>query len=147
MDAPTHAKGGYFPLFSNIDFALEHRIRRTGESNVLEGLIAGFLEADLQVVAAFDIALTGTTRLPKIRSTGRDAGLHLQIEYLRRKASANPGLTYTPQFLSDLGTAWQDFTGTETVQSIDTVWERVTVDDTTTGQTKRFGRVRVVTVP
>ncbi len=93
------------------------------------------------------ITATGTTGLPNIRSTGTDASLHLIIEYLRRKASTNPGLTYTPQFLTDLGAAWQDFTGTETVQSIDTVWERVTVEDTATGELKRFGRVKVSTSP
>ncbi len=90
------------------------------------------------------ISNTGTTGLPNIRSTGTGASRRLKIEYLRRKASGNPGLSYNPQFLSDLGTAWQDFTGTETVQSIDSVWERVTVDDTVTGEPKRFGRVKVV---
>ena len=92
-------------------------------------------------------ASTGTSGLPNIRSTGSGASRRLKIEYLRSKASNNSGLSYTPQFLSDLGAAWQDFTGTETVQSIDSEWERVTVEDTLSGQTKRFGRVKVVTTP
>ena len=93
------------------------------------------------------ISNTGITGLPNIRSTGSGASRHLKIEYLRRKATTNPGLSFTPQFLSELGAAWQDFAGPETVQSIDSVWERVTVDDTTTGEPKRFGRVKVVAGP
>ncbi len=114
-----------------------------GVNNLLE---RAFNLSPLQPGAATLITGTGTTGLPNIRSTGSGASRRLKIEYLRRKSSTNPGLSYTPQFLSELGTASQDFTGPETVQSIDSVWERVTVDDTTTGEPKRFGRVRVVTV-
>ncbi len=98
---------------------------------------------------ALPILITGagTAGLPNIRSTGTGASRRLIIEYLRRKATNNPGLSYIPQFSPDLGAAWQDFAGTETVQSIDTEWERVTVEDPTTGEPKRFGRVKVVAGP
>ena len=70
------------------------------------------------------------------------------IQYLRRKASANSGLTYTPQFCSSLTDSgprgWATATGTETVESIDSEWERVTVEENASGYEKRFGRVKVV---
>ena len=69
------------------------------------------------------------------------------IQHLRRKASANSGLSYTPQFcssLTDSGPAgWATAAGTETVQSIDTEWERVTIEEDASGDEKRFGRVKV----
>ncbi len=69
------------------------------------------------------------------------------IQYLRSKASANSGLTYTPQFCSSLtgsGPAgWATASGTEMVQSIDSEWERVTVEENASGHEKRFGRVKV----
>ncbi|MEI6569100.1 MAG: hypothetical protein WCR20_20640, partial [Verrucomicrobiota bacterium] len=69
----------------------------------------------------------------------------LRVEYLRRKASTNPCITYTAQFSSD-NSSWVDYTGTATVTSIDGTWERVVVDDPSPG-TKRFSRVKVVTSP
>ena len=81
-----------------------------------------------------------------IRRTGQPQVF--SIQYLRRKASTNPGLTYTPQFcssLTDSGPAgWTTATGMETVQSIDSEWERVTVEENASGNPKRFGRVKVV---
>jgi hypothetical protein len=93
------------------------------------------------------VAGTGTRGLPSISVIGANPSSLLRMEYIRLKASANSQLNYTPQFSSDLGTTWQDFTGTETVQSIDVNWERVTVEESATGQTKRFGRVKVVALP
>lgn len=93
------------------------------------------------------VANTGTSGLPSITATGRGAGLHLKIEYLRRKASANYGLIYTPQLTSDLTAPWQDFTGIETVESIDADWERVTIEEDASGKDKRFGRVKVTAIP
>lgn len=84
------------------------------------------------------------SRLTIIAQTDSGANRRLIIEYLRLNASTHPGHTYTPQFLTDLGAAWQNFIGTETTESIDDNWERVTVEDTSTGETKRFGRVKVV---
>ena len=66
---------------------------------------------------------------------------------LRRKAGGNPGITYTAQFSSDLDT-WDDFSGAESVSSIDTTWERVVIDDVPPpGATARYGRVKVVLNP
>ncbi len=89
---------------------------------------------------------TGTSGLPLIRRTGQPPVF--SIQYIRLKASTNSGLTYTPQFSSSLdGGAWTAATGTETVESIDSEWERVTITDTASSQTKRFGRVMVTASP
>ena len=70
------------------------------------------------------------------------------IQYPRRKASANSGLSYTPQVCSSLMETgpggWSAATGTETVESIDSEWERVTIEENASGQPKRFGRGRMV---
>jgi hypothetical protein len=76
----------------------------------------------------------------------------LRMEFLRRKfvSATNPGITYTPQFCSNLGT-WENFTGspvsvTDVLPGTD--WERVVVDDpNSTADTKRFGRVKVIKTP
>ncbi|MEO8616482.1 MAG: putative Ig domain-containing protein [Luteolibacter sp.] len=86
---------------------------------------------------------TGTYGLPLLSTVGTGNATRLRMEYLRLKASANPGLIYTPQFSSGLGSTWQSAPGLETVQSINTDWERVTIEDNTIGETKRFGRIRV----
>lgn len=92
--------------------------------------------------------LTGTSGLPRITPVGSGASQRLRLEYVRKKASSNPGITYTPQFsstLQDGGTGgWSAITGPETIQSIDTEWERVVVEDTAgNGLPNRYGRVRV----
>ncbi len=88
---------------------------------------------------------TGTTGLPLIRRTGQPPVF--SIQYLRRKASSNSGLTYSPQFSSSLTASgpdgWATAAGTETVQSIDSEWERVTVEEDASTNDKRFGRVKV----
>jgi hypothetical protein len=89
------------------------------------------------------IANTGTTGLPLIRAIDGPDGRLFSIQYLRRKASTNAGLTYTPQFSSSLNGTWSVVTGTETTESIDSEWERVTVEDASAGGAKRFGRVKV----
>ncbi len=74
-------------------------------------------------------------------------GGKLRLEFLRRKASTNPGITYTAQFGSNL-VAWTDVpVGTPAGTSIDATWERVVVDDPTVGATKSFGRVKVLQTP
>lgn len=75
------------------------------------------------------------------------AALRLRLEYLRRKAATHPGLTYTPQFSSTLTGTWSTATASETVQSIDTNWERVMVEEPANGGDKRFGRVMVSSTP
>jgi M6 family metalloprotease-like protein len=77
---------------------------------------------------------------------GARVGGKLRLEFLRRKASTSPGVTYTPQFSSGVG-SWVDFTGTLTGTAVDSAWERVVVDDPSPGTGKRFGRLKVVQAP
>lgn len=77
---------------------------------------------------------------------GAKVGGVLRMEFLRRKASTNPGITYTPQFSSSLG-GWEPFSGTESISAAaNPDWERVRVDDPV-GGTQRFGRVKVEQTP
>jgi hypothetical protein len=71
----------------------------------------------------------------------------LSVQYVRLKASTNPGIIYLPEFSSNLGAFWSAASGLECVESIDSNWERVTVQDSSTGQRARFGRVKVSTTP
>lgn len=82
---------------------------------------------------------TGTSGLPLITRVG---GL-LRIEFLRRKATTNSGLTYEPQFSDTLANPWSTSTATPTIIDIDSTWERVLIEDDQPGATKRFARVRV----
>jgi hypothetical protein len=67
----------------------------------------------------------------------------LFIEYIRRKASSNPGVTYTVEFSSDLK-IWTAASLPETVVSIDDTWERVVVmDNPPIGSSSRMGRVKI----
>jgi len=82
---------------------------------------------------------TGTLGLPLITRVG---GL-LRIEFLRRKATTNSGLTYEPQFTDTLLDPWSPSTATPTITPIDDTWERVLIEDDQPSATKRFARVRV----
>ena len=94
-------------------------------------------------VRRLSVGGNGTVGLPG----GAVVGGKLRLEFLRRKASTNPGITYTAQFGSDL-TGWTDVpVGTPAGTSIDATWERVVVDDPTVGATKSFGRVKVLQNP
>lgn len=79
------------------------------------------------------------TRLPV---ASRDSQGRLVLEFLRRKASTFPGITYSvetgagPDGLTEMGLAGA------VVSSVDATWERVTVTDVVAGP-NRFGRVRV----
>jgi hypothetical protein len=88
---------------------------------------------------------TGTAGLPASRVIDL-GGRCLVLEYIRRKASTSPGITYAAQFSGNLAT-WQNSTTLENVQSIDAIWERVIVQDHVVGSTRRFGRVRVLPTP
>ena len=69
----------------------------------------------------------------------------LQLTYIRRKASSNPGITYAVEF-SDALAAWAvNPSATETTIVIDSTFDRVTVTDSIT-PAYRFVRVRV-TIP
>ena len=91
---------------------------------------------------------TGTSGLPHSYLAGTGTEARLRIEFIRRKASTEPGIEYYPEFGSglydsDFGPATVLF---ENVTGIDGVWERVVVEDAeTVGSARaRFGRVRVV---
>ena len=118
-----------------------------GIVNLLE---RAFNLSPLQAGATVLTLGTGITGLPLVRTTQGPGGPILTIQYIRRKASTNSGLVYTPQVSSslDANSGWSVAAGTETVESIDTEWERVTVADTNPlAQTTRFGRVKVVASP
>lgn len=90
---------------------------------------------------------TGTSGLPLIRVFESAGGRVLSIQYLLLKAANNPGLTQTPQFSSTLGDigpeGWVDFAGSESSVSIDADRGWVTVEVTSNGYPRRFGRVKV----
>ena len=71
------------------------------------------------------------------------AGSLLRIEFLRRKATTNSGLTYEPQFSDTLLDPWSPSTATPTIIDIDSTWERVLIEDDQPTATKRFARVKV----
>ncbi|MCX6875649.1 MAG: choice-of-anchor D domain-containing protein, partial [Verrucomicrobia bacterium] len=94
-------------------------------------------------VRALTVGADGTAGLPG----GAVVAGVFRIEFLRRKALTHPGIIYTPQFCSDIDT-WIDFAGVPTtVTPVDPTWERVVVDDSYSWVSKRFGRVKVITVP
>jgi len=64
-----------------------------------------------------------------------------RFSYLERRGS---GLQYQAQWSESLDpNSFTDLTGTETRQTIDDQWERVSIDVTIEANTKRFGRVSV----
>ncbi len=90
---------------------------------------------------------TGTSGLPTHQMAPTNSFQTLEIEYLRRRGAAD--LEYIPEFAGDLfSNGWKSGL-TETVESIDSDWERVTVRDPETSETNsaRFGRVRVLFNP
>lgn len=86
---------------------------------------------------------TGLRGLPSIRLENISGSDRLTIEFVRRTSGSGSGLTYTPQFSSDLED-WQPV-GTETVTAINPRWDRVKIVDTlTTNDTsRRFARLEV----
>ena len=99
------------------------------------------ISADFKILEAGN----GTYGLPLINLVPSGTESVLQIEYIRRKASTNPQISYFPEFTTSLtGAEWEVQTA-ETVTSIDADWERVVVSDLvgTSTSNKRFGRIRV----
>lgn len=81
----------------------------------------------------------GTAGLPLIT---RDGQGRLVIEFVRRKASSNPGVAYVVETGDELA-SWSSLSLTNaTVVAIDANWERVTVIDPAVSA-KHFGRVRL----
>lgn len=87
---------------------------------------------------------TSASGLPRITNARSPDGDYFTIHYLRFKACALSGLVYTPQVSSTLTTGgWRTIIGTETLQSIDDTWERVTLTEIPNNQTRRFARIKV----
>lgn len=86
----------------------------------------------------------GNGFFPVVELSGSIASQHLRLTFLRNKASANSGLSYTPQFTSDPAGNWQTASPV-TVTSQGALWERVVVEDlvTTGSASRRFARVKV----
>lgn len=89
------------------------------------------------------IAGSGLRGLPLVRRETLSGAERLTVEFVRRTVSSGAGLTYIPQFSSDMS-VWEAV-GTVTVSAINPRWERVkVVDSLTIGDTpKRFSRVKV----
>ncbi len=89
------------------------------------------------------VAGTGTAGLPLVRVEKVGGQDRLTVEFVRRKSSTNPQITYTPEFSSTLADgAWQEV-GTTTITSMGDTWERVKVTDSSAAGTRRFARVGV----
>ncbi|MEI8386715.1 MAG: Ig-like domain-containing protein [Verrucomicrobiota bacterium] len=88
------------------------------------------------------IAGTGTGGLPLVRVENVGGQNRLTVEHVRRKAASTPGITYAVEFSSNLSNSWSA-TGTETVTSIDTTWERVKTTDQQSSSPSRFTRLKV----
>ncbi|MBU6327281.1 MAG: hypothetical protein KGQ89_06620, partial [Verrucomicrobia bacterium] len=86
---------------------------------------------------------TGIRGLPVVRRENISGEDRLTIEFVRRSAASGAGLTYTPEFSSDL-TAWSS-AGTTSVTTINPRWERVKVIDTLTSNdtTHRCAHLKV----
>jgi hypothetical protein len=89
---------------------------------------------------------TGTQGLPEV--TLDPVTRRLQVEFIRRKATMSPGITYEVQFGSSTD-AFQAAGSSQQVTSLDDRFERVVWQDgVTVDQSRsRFGRVRVMENP
>ncbi|MEO8616552.1 MAG: hypothetical protein ABI600_15525 [Luteolibacter sp.] len=90
------------------------------------------------------LAPAGSAGLPR---GGQEPGTQkLTITYIRRKASSNSGINYTVQF-SDVLTTWApNPLATESITSVDSTFERVTVTDSVIPPAKRFARVSIASL-
>lgn len=86
---------------------------------------------------------SGLRGLPVVRLEQIAGNRRLTMEFIRRSAASGSGLTYTPEFSSDLAD-WQAV-GDETVEPLNPRWDRVKIVDalTTAGSGSRFARLRV----
>jgi hypothetical protein len=89
------------------------------------------------------LAPGGAAGLPRI---GRDGTGRLTVTFLRRKAATQPGITYTVETGDQLGALQPLELAGAVVESVDALWERVTVTDPATTD-RRFGRVKVTADP
>ena len=83
----------------------------------------------------------GVAGLPVFRVVNSDKGRCFEVQFVRRRTRE---LAYEPLVSTDMET-WTPFSGTETVSTIDSLWERVTrrrlIDDR--APSRLFGRVGV----
>jgi len=99
--------------------------------------------ATLDTPNASILAANGSAGLPFVDVDGTGK---LQITYIRRKISSNPGVTYAVEFSDALATwAVNGFATEGTPTSINATFERVTVTDNAPVSAKRFARVLVMT--
>ncbi len=91
---------------------------------------------------------TGVTGLPAIRAVDTPEGRSLRFEYVRRRASTNPGINYIPQISENLLSsgegAWREVDVGGEIATIDDVWERVVIH-VPSGVPVRFARVLIST--
>lgn len=87
----------------------------------------------------------GLAGMPAIYLDTIEGERKLVIEYVRRRAGANAGITYRPQFSANLNETWRE-AAEEIVTPIDATWERVRAIDEAfaSDHPQRFGRVQVV---
>ncbi len=90
------------------------------------------------------LADTGTRGLPLIQREIIASQARVTVEFVRRRATSQPGITYRVEFSGDLA-AWLDG-GPGTATVIDATWERVKVIDPEINPSVRYGRL-VVTMP
>ena len=76
---------------------------------------------------------------------GMDTNGHLTLLYSRRKAAAQPGITYQIEFSSTMAAdSWSaNASASEVATSVDATWERVLVTDSVLNSRSRFVRIRV----
>jgi hypothetical protein len=89
------------------------------------------------------VAGTGTGGLPLIRPETVSGGQYLTMEYTRWKSTTDAGLTYTPQFSSDLATGFVARGVLMSTTSIDASRERVKYRDSIANLPYAFGRVQI----
>ena len=91
------------------------------------------------------VGASGPTGLPRIELSDDGNNAHLRITYPRRKTTTGMQLDYSHWFSNNLSD-WLEASD-ETVESINSDWEQVTVSDSMTLDTapedKRFGQVRI----
>lgn len=83
--------------------------------------------------------------LPVATTIASNDGPRLQLSFVRRRAASAPGISYVAEFSASLSQEWTSSTNAPLITPIDEQWERVTIEDSSSeGQTRRFGRVRVI---
>lgn len=90
---------------------------------------------------------TGLRGLPLVRVEEVAENPRLTIEFVRRTSASGAGISYTPEFSSDLEN-WET-AGTEIVTAINPRWERIKFVDAQAldDPPRRFARLRVTTSP